>query len=458
MSLDQHGNPTTGATAAVDFLDAAVDHLVNFRPAVTDAVVDAIAADPTAPMPRVMAAYLGLLGTEPADAATAATEFGSWRRAVDDTPWTGREHQHVVAAQRWLGGDLAGAADDLRTLSVGHPRDLLALFVGHQLDFFRGDAVALRDRIGGALSSWPDADPHRGYLLGMAAFGLEECGQYDRAEALGLQAVADNPGDVWGIHAVVHTYEMRGDVPTGLAYLDQRRTDWATGNFLHVHTAWHEALYRLDSGDPAGALAIYDSVLHTASSEGLVMELLDAAGLLWRRYLDGDEQTARWRILADAWDPKLVAPHYAFNDAFGVMALLGAGRVADAEALVEARRRWLAQADPRLTNVTMTGEVGLPVCDALIAYATGRFGDAVAQLAPIRNRLADFGGSHAQRDAFQRTLVAAALAAEESDLARTLLSERLTTKPRDGWTWRRYAELQRLTGHRDPARDRTDQR
>ena len=60
-------------------------------------------------------------------------------------------------------------------------------------DLVLGQSTMLRDRIGRALDQWSDDDVGYGYVLGMHAFGLEECNEYARAEALGLEALERNP-------------------------------------------------------------------------------------------------------------------------------------------------------------------------------------------------------------------------------------------------------------------------
>lgn len=437
MAIDAHGHRMTAAEESVRRYDEAVDHLLHFRPATADAATAARDADPLAPLPQVFLAYLGVLGTEAADAASARQSFTGFRAGADEGAWTPRERGHVAAAQAWLDGDLTGAGATLLDVVREHPRDALALAVGHQLDFFTGDATTLRDRVGGSLWAWSASDPHLGPVLGMYAFGLEECGHYARSEEVGRGAVELDGFDVWGIHAVVHTLEMQARFREGLAFLDTREDDWARGNFLNVHNSWHYALFALENSDVATGLALYDSVLHSSESDGLCMEMLDASGFLWRLLLEGDGQEQRWEALADAWAPAVAEPHYAFNDLFAVMAYVGAGRLAAAEALIAGRREWLATAPAAVTNARMTRDIGLPACQAVVDFGRGNYGAVVEGLMPLRHRLAEFGGSHAQRDALQQTLVEAAIRDDRHALARALVSERLWVRPDSPWNRRR---------------------
>ncbi|GGU69906.1 tetratricopeptide repeat protein 38 family protein [Streptomyces albospinus] len=451
MTVDRHGHAMTDTGAeALRHYEQALDDLLFFRPRITDTTQALLAAAPRSPIGQALAAYLGVLGTEEKGAAEAHQRFSRFRAGLDADRLTPRERMHVAAAAAWLDGDYRTAGRILGEIAVAHPRDLLALFAGHHHDFLTGDAQRLRDRVGGALDAWDADDPHRAPLLGMYAFGLEETGHYEYAEQVGRAALDRHPHDVWAIHGVVHTYEMRGRFADGIRFLDARTGDWSSGTLLTVHNWWHYALYALESGDTARVLDIYDSALHHDGSPGVAMELLDAAALLWRLYLAEDDQSTRWAALADAWERRADGPHYAFNDAHAVMAYVGAGRIDRARRLVRDRESWLA-AKPAGANRAMTAEIGLPVCRALIAYGSRDYPAAADLLLPIRHRVHEFGGSHAQRDAVQRTLVEAALRADRPGLARTLLSERIHLRPICPYNWSAKARLEDRLGAPDRA-------
>ncbi|TMS00539.1 tetratricopeptide repeat protein [Nonomuraea basaltis] len=452
MTTDQHGLALSEASgAAARHYDRAIHELLHFRAEVDAETNAALAESPDFPMGNVLAAYLGLLTTEVEDARTARVRFGAFRRRIDETSLLPRERAHLAAVQALLDGDFLTCGALLGEIAVEHPRDALALAAGHQIDFFTGDARSLRDRIGGALNAWREDDPHFGHVLGMYAFGLEEAGHYDRSEEAGLRAVELNPRDVWGIHAVVHTYEMQGRFGDGLRYLDARVPDWSTGTFFNVHSWWHYCLYALEAGDLPRVLAIYDSVLADGQS---CMELLDAAALLWRLHLEGSDQPEldeRWRALAGEWPMRVAEPFYAFNDMHAVMSYVGAGRIGEAEKLIATREAYVQEPRPGVTNREMTLRVGLPVCRAIVAFGRGDYASVVDLLYPIRHRINEFGGSHAQRDAVQKTLLEAALRAGARDVARVLVSERINVRPCSPYNWLKQAALADALGDRAAA-------
>ena len=443
MAADGQGLSLTGSGEAVAAYDRAVEHLIRFQPAVADAAAESVEADPGCVMGRLLGAYLALMSTEEGAVATARAALGP--AGGDDSALLPRERAHLDAARRWIAGDMAGAGALLGDLSVRYPRDLLALFVGHQIDFFRGDAVNLRDRIGRALTAWGNRDPQSGFLHGMYAFGLEECNQYDQSAEAGQRAVELNPDDVWGIHAVVHTYEMQGRVPAGVRFMRERRSDWSEGNFLNVHNSWHYALYLLQAGNTRGALAVYDQSLHHGGSEDIALELLDATALLWRLWLEGIPAGDRWGPLAEAWARLLTPGFYPFNDMHAIMAFVGNGELGRAWEVVAALER-VVSTGRATTGWTMTSAVGLPVCRSLAHFGAGQYEQALEGLLPIRTRIHEFGGSHAQRDAVERTLLEAAIRARRMDLASALVSERLSVREGSTYAWSKRAYLLAMTG------------
>jgi tetratricopeptide (TPR) repeat protein len=444
---DTHGNPVSGPQAAVDRYDSAVDHLLAYRNELVDAMTSLATDEPDFAMGQVLAAYLSLTSTDLPDVAGAREIAGH----LGTLALNERETAHREVLDAWVAGDWHGAARRLDAVLIRWPADLLGLLVGHQLDFFLGDAANLRDRVGRSLPSIDPDHPHHGYVRGMYAFGLEESGHYELAERHGLAAVERNRDDVWATHAVVHTYEMQGRVDDGIRFLRGGQADWAEDNLFTVHNWWHLALYLLEAGRPDESLSIYDRRIHNEDSAGVPLEMVDASALLWRLHLDGVDAGGRFAPLADAWATRTAdEPWYVFNDLHAVIALVGADRLPDARAVVERLAAYVAAGSPS-SNVRMTAEVGLPACRSVLAYAEGRHADVVAGLLPVRTILARFGGSHAQRDALQRTVVVSAIGSGQLDLARALLDERLGVRETSVWSSRRRAQVFGSVGDVDAA-------
>jgi tetratricopeptide (TPR) repeat protein len=434
--LDEHGSPIEGDAEAIARYDQAVDALLRFDPSVVEHATVLNEQHADLAMGHALVAYLHLMSTELGDVEVAKACV----QAMSAIPMGPREEGHRDAISAWIRGDWHGAAQRLDDVLVQWPADLLALQNGHSLDFFVGDAANLRDRPGRSLAALDPAHPHRGFVLGMQAFGLEESGHYEAAEAAGMAALATNPDDVWALHAVVHTHEMRGNVATGIALLREREPDWGEGNLFTTHNWWHLALFHLEQGDLAEVLAIYDAQVHTPESAGVALEMLDASAMLWRLHLDGHDTGDRFATISDAWAAKDASPWYAFNDLHAVVAYTGAGRTADAAKVVSRLEALVAEGQGS-SNLAMTAEVGLPAAKAIVAFGEGRWDDVVDGLAPLRRTSQRFGGSHAQRDLLQRTLLEAAIRGGRADLARSLVAERLALRPTSAYAAAQSARL-----------------
>lgn len=343
-----------------------------------------------------------------------------------------REHVHAQALSLWAEGDWRGYKDALDRLLVDHPRDLLALQAGHLSDFYQGDRENLRGRVARALPFWTRDDDGYGLLLGMQAFGLEECGNYGGAEEAGRHALELNADDCWSQHAVAHVLEMQARQAEGIAFMESRRANWAQDdNAFQFHNWWHTALFYLDQGNHARALEIYDQGIHPQPTE-IQLILLDATALLWRMHLNGIDVGNRWDDLALTYEKGAETGFYAFNDMHAMMALVATGRQSEAGTLLSRIEEMSAAAN---TNGMMTREVGLPILRAALAFGAGRYAETVEHLMPVRYRAHLFGGSHAQRDILHRTLIEAALRGGDRTLAHALVHERLSLKPHCPFSW-----------------------
>jgi tetratricopeptide (TPR) repeat protein len=443
MSLrDSRGMPlSTGNPASLERYEKALDliHSYFVDPlAVLDA---AVSEDPEFVMGHAMRAGLIILAGDSSvlPMLRASVEAGEklHLRAND------RERRHLAAARAWLDGDLGGAVRRYGELLHDYPRDSLALQVAHVGDFFLGQSTLLRDRVAQVLPYWDASVPGYGYVLGMHAFGLEETGDYARAEDSGLRALALNPRDPWAIHAVTHVFEMQGRQADGIRLLTQRVADWAPDNSFAIHNWWHLALFHLDLGEIDKVLALYDARIRGREPSKFALDMVDATALLWRLALQGVDVGSRWQELADCWRPTIGDGFYAFNDAHAMMAFVATGRGADIEALLGSLER---RARGSGTNAYMAGEVGLPLCRALREFGRGAYAAAAEGLLAIRPIAHRFGGSHAQRDLIHLTALEAAHRAGRHRLAFALASERTQLKPSSPSNWKLAARSARQIG------------
>ncbi len=419
---DLHGYPLTGAGAASrDRYENALHALRCFAGDPLGEADAAIAADPGFVMAHVFKGYVYGLSTEAAAASVARSCF----EAAAALPANAREAAHVAALGHLAAGRWHAAGQMLEDIAIDHPRDALALQAGHQVDYFTGNSRMLRDRIARALPAWEAGMPGYHAVLGMHAFGLEENGDYGRAEAQGRRAVELQPRDGWAQHAVAHVMEMQCRQRDGIAWMRANPEAWTKESFLQVHNWWHLALFHFDLGEVDEVFSLYDGPIFGNRSK-VALNMVDASAILWRLRLGGVDAGGRWESLADNWEALAGSANYAFNDAHAMMAFVGAGRLAAAARLIGAQR---AAMEAPGDNAAFTRDVGHPVTLAIHAFGEGNYAETVRLLRPIRHIAHRFGGSHAQRDVIDLTLVEAALRAGNAPLSRALAAERFQARP-----------------------------
>ncbi len=360
---------TAGDPAALRHYDAAVAKLLIFNNDPVAEVDQATAIDAGLVMGHVLKGLLCVLGTEKSLLPDAQSALAAGKSVA--TGASERERKHLRGLESWIEGRLHDACATWEDILVDEPSDALAMLAAHQGDFFLGQSSELRDRVARRLPSIEQGSRLEGYYQGMYAFGLEEMADYARAEEAGQRAVSSDRRDAWAIHAVAHVMEMTNRIEDGQAWLSTRADDWSPDNFFAVHNWWHLALYYFDQHRWDEVLKIYDTRVRGSDST-VIMDMLDASALLWRLKLHDVDVGARWQRMAEAWEPRIDDGWYSFNDTHAMMAFAGAERRDLAERLLTVMRK-TAQAST--DNGTMTRTVGLPVAEAILAFAEGRYGD-----------------------------------------------------------------------------------
>ena len=386
------------------------------------ATIDAaIGESPDFVMAHVLKGYLYGLSTD----HEAAAVVKACHAAVAGLPATQRERGHVAALGHLARGCWHEAGRVLEDVTIEEPRDALGLLAGHQIDFFTGNSRMLRDRIARAMPVWSEGLAGYHATLAMQAFGFEEMGDYARAEKLGKRAIDLEPRDGWAQHAVAHVLEMQCRQRDGIIWMRSDSDRWTKESFFQVHNWWHLALFHYELGETEEALSLFDTPIYGKHST-LALNMLDASALLWRLHLRGVDVGDRWAALAANWAPKAKDGNYAFNDAHAMMAFVGAGLDEPARLLLQAQEQAMAGSGD---NAGFTRDVGHPVALAIQAFGVENYSTVVELLRPVRSVAYRFGGSHAQRDVIDLTLIEAAFRAGDIALASALSAERATTRP-----------------------------
>jgi hypothetical protein len=403
--------------------DHALELLLTHRGNPVAEVDRILADDPRCIFGHCLRAAIAVSGDSIGARAAVAASVAAIEQGCSDP--NSRARRHAAGARVWLDGDPSLASEHYGAIVIDWPRDVLAIFVAHALDFRLGRRRMMRDRIAQVLPQWHSGDPGFASVLAMYAFALEENGQNRLAEKIARRALTIDPGHPGAIHVVTHVLEMQGRAREGLAFLDATESAWAEGNGFSVHLAWHRALFQLDLDDSVAALATYDAQIVNGHVSGLSV-LADASALLWRLQLRDVDVGSRWQRLIEHWRTKTLAGARTFYVVHAMMAFAAAGRTATAEQLLEAFSR--GQATSAALSVPEEALVA-PFGEALLAFVDKDYAACVGWLTRVKHIAHRCGGSLAQCDLIHLTFTEAALRAHEDHLACALVAERTTQKP-----------------------------
>ena len=427
---------------------AAFDHLVTgyltYRADTPARLTALLEADPDCALAHCMQGYFAMLafkqGVVPV-AAQAARTAQSLAAAA-----TMRERSHIAALTAWTEGELDRAIALWESILREHPHDVVAFRLAHFVNFWLGrpqDMVASVERV---IPAWSEDIPGYPTILACRCFAQEEAGNYLAAEPSGRRAIELDPGDLWAAHAVAHVMEMQGRRSEGVEWLTTLAPNWEGSHNLQHHLWWHCAVFRLEEGDPAAVLELYDTRFRnlaaplTVASPDVYIDVQNAASMLFRLQRLGIDVGNRWEELADKAEARIGDCQSAFTLPHWMMALTVTGRIAAAERMIEAMR---AFARERGTTPAIVRNYVLPIAEAQLAHAAGRHAEAVALMRPVIGGMYRLGGSHLQQDVLEQLFVDAALKAGNTADVRLAL-ERVAG--------RRPIPPERFVGWREAAR------
>lgn len=400
---DAFGYATTAVSAkALSALDRARRGVLSHAADTMDHLNAAIEADPGYAAGHAVKGLLMMSLARRELISSAKDCLKTARQGIDHRGATTREKAYADALSAWIDGDTVRASSLLDGVLADCPCDTLTMKLVQAIRFMSGDQIGMRRSVEAVLAALPADHPDYGYVLGCHAFTLEETGEYERAEKVGRQGVELAPDDAWGMHAVAHVHDMTRRPDDGIDWIGRNRENFAHCNNFRYHIFWHLALFHLERKEFDEVLALYDEQINAPSSDDY-RDLSNSASLLARLNLEGVHCDQRWQALAELAAHRLDDAVLGFADLHYLIAMAGAGRMADADRLGD-RIAVHGAASPRQTDQTAA-----KVACGLKAFAHGDYASAFNGLSAAIPDLVTIGGSHAQRDVFVRLAVEAGI-------------------------------------------------
>ena len=421
---------TTSAVAARHYREG-VDLLLSLWPGAAEALEAAIAADPEFALAHAARARLHAIRAEVANARAMISTASELVKRNG----TQRERSHVEVLSLAIHGQSASALSLAQVYSDLWPRDVvvLSLMLGaFGLLAFSGMAdhdearVELCERHARhfAADDW--------WFLTYRGWSHGENGDVALGRTLTQRSLELRRNNANAAHALSHVLYEAGAGEEAEALIAGWLPAYGRTGILHGHIAWHAALAALERGDTDRALAIYAENVAPAASLGAPINVVsDTTSFLWRLEAYGHSvPVGLWADAAAYASRFFQQPGFAFADFHMALAAAGVGdrealerRAADLAALVEAGK-------------LPAGPVVPAICRAALAFADEDYAGCVRMLEPVSADVARIGGSGAQRDIVEDTLLVGLMRSGEARKARALLEQRLQRRPspRDtGW-------------------------
>ncbi|HET7879268.1 MAG TPA: tetratricopeptide repeat protein [Acetobacteraceae bacterium] len=418
MLADRYDLPlSTSSAAARDAYVRGCHLALTFYPGATAAYAAAIAADPGFALAYVGKAQVLMREGNVAPAREALT-------AAKDkaTGLPAREASHITYFDLMFAGRSEPAIAALHAHLTAWPRDALVLATAANPNGLIGASgrIGQKHQIATLMDSLAQHYGDDPWFLAHHAMALSEDGQLAAARPKIERSVAAMPDNAHGAHGFAHVCYESGEPDTARAYLSTWLKTYPRDGFFHGHLSWHLSLCQLQAGDWSEALELYhDAMTLDRHSGGPQQRMSDAAAFLWRSELAGHPRNAdAWQTMYDYANRALPRPGSGLVDLHVILAQV----VARDEAALDARARLMEElaSDGRYPS----GAYLPALSSGFLAFERGDFNAAIDALAPLVAQNERIGGSRAQHDLIEFTLLKACLNAGRLEQARQLLGAR----------------------------------
>ncbi|MGH2585009.1 MAG: tetratricopeptide repeat protein [Dehalococcoidia bacterium] len=388
-----------------------------------------------------------------------ARERAARARALTDgvTPREQRHVETIATAIEQGGGPVALAA--VKEHIAQYPRDAFVLSQAsgvYGLIGFSGRQDRNEEQYA-LLDGVVDAYGDDWWFLSAYGFACTELFRVEEGRRLVERSLQIYDRNAHGAHALGHVFYETGDAAGGVAFLDPWIATYDRTAQLHGHLSWHLALFELAAGNAGRVMELYERNIGPRGAQSAPLGILaDSASLLWRcdLYAWGSRgrslrpegvgepsglalersegfpnseasqgHSLRWDEVRDLAARAFPRPGITFADVHAALAYAAAR---DQELLDRLTAGLRERAEE---GKLPAGEGVVSLVQGIAAFARKDYDETVRQLEPVADQVIRIGGSHAQREVFEDTLLEAYLRTGRDAQAETLLRERLERRP-----------------------------
>ena len=420
MLSDRYDLPlSTASTTARDAYSQGHDLALTLYPGAVEAFDRALAADPGFALAHAGKAQV--LMREGKAAAARASLAAAKDVAAGLSP---REAGHIGFFDLAFSGRIDDAIAALHDHLAAWPRDALMVASAANPNGLIGGSgrIGQKRQIAVLMDSLA---PHYGddyWFLAYHATALSEDGQLAAARPKIERSVLLNQKNAHAAHGFAHVCYESGEPETGRGFLASWLATYPSDGAFHGHLSWHLALFELGAGNWTEALRLYrDAIALDRHSGGPQQKMTDGTSFLWRFELAGQPRdTAAWRAMYEYGTGALPRPGAGLADLHVILTQAVAG---DDNAL---NARTSLMEDLANEGRYPSGSYLPALARGFVAFERGDFAEAIAALAPMAGQNERIGGSRAQHDLIEFTLLKAYLNANRPEEARHLLGTRRT--------------------------------